>query len=360
MKNILFLAIASMVMFACSKDDVAPLPKEEDNGAVVFELQAINSPVTRRPFYSQDTVQTITRVNVYAFKNNGSGSYLYEKMFTISGWTSGTSSKTYAVPTADKLPLGDYKFIATGQENSDLYVMPSLTVGTTNYNTMSISVAAAGNEFPNEFYSGTASYTISGAGGARIYIPIKRNIAGVLGYFKNVPATYNGTPVRYLRLSITNANTAINLSTGTASVPTGQPLNVINIDLNGQAITNGVYAGIDLSGIGVIKLPNSQLSGSFVIPVTGINMTLGLYDAFGNALKTWQVMNESSETSFDLVANQLFSLGQKVKSGSTDGGTPTPPGPTNDDDMAIDLLVDQQITVQISSSWGVIHNMTIN
>lgn len=361
MKHILFLAIASMVMFACSNDDVAPLPKEEDSSAVVFELQAISKDNnTRRPFYSQDTTQAITRVNVYAFKNDGSGNYLYQKTFTISGWTTGTSSKTYTVPTVDKLPLGDYKFIATGQEASDAYVMPTLTAGTTNYNTVSISVAAAGNEFPNEFYSGTASYTISGAGGARIYIPIKRNVAGVLGYFQNVPATFNGTPVRYLRLSISNANTAVNLSTGTASNPTGTPLNVINIDLNGQTITNGVYTGIDLSGQGVIKLPNSQLSGSFVIPVTGITMTLGLYDVNGNALKTWQVMNEDSETSFDITANQLFALGQKVKTGSTDGGTPTPPGPTNDDDKAIDLLIDQEITVYISASWDVIHNMTIN
>ena len=361
MKHILFLAIASMVMFACSNDDVAPLPKEEDNGAVTFEVQAINKPSnTRRPFYSQDTTQAITRVNVYAFKNDGSGNYLYQKTFTITGWTAGTSSKTYSVPTVDNLPLGDYKFIATGQESSDMYVLPTLTAGTSNYNSVSISVATAGNEFPNEFYSGTASYTIAGAGGARIYIPIKRNVAGVLGYFKNVPAIYNGTPVRFLRLSITNANTAVNLSTGAASAPTGNPLNVINIDLNGQTITNGVYAGIDLTAQGVVKLPNSQLSGSFVIPVTGINMTLGLYDASGNALKTWVVKDESGNTSFDIVANQLFALGQKVQTGNTNGGTPTPPGTTTDDDTAIDLLIDQEITVQISSAWGVIHNMTIN
>lgn len=358
MKNILFLALASMVMFACSNNDGAPLPKEEDSGEIVFEVQTISQPNTRRPFYSQDTTQAVTRVNVYVFKNDGSNNYIYQQTIPIPSWTAGTSMKTYTVPTVNKLPLGDYKFIATGQEASDQYVLPVLTAGTTNYTAVSVSVAAAGNEFPNEFYSGTASYTIAGAGGARIYIPIKRNIAGVLGYFQNVPATYNGTPVRYLRLNITNANTAINLSTGVASAPTGTPLNVINIDLNGQTITNGIYAGIDLTAQGVVKLPNTQLSGNFVIPVTGINMTLGLYDAGGNPLKTWVVKNEDGAASFDVSANQLFALGQKVQIGNTNGGTS--PTPTNDDDSAIDLLIDQEITVHISSAWGVIHNMTIN
>lgn len=358
MKNILFLAIASMVMFACSNDDGASLPKEEDNGEIVFEVQAISKPDTRRPFYSQDTVQAVTRVNVYAFKNDGSGNYIYQQTIPIPSWISGTSMMTYTVPTVNKLPLGDYKFIATGQETSDQYLLSSLTAGTTNYTAVSVSVAAAGNEFPNEFYSGTASYVITGAGGARIYIPIKRNIAGVLGYFQNVPATYNGTPVRYLRLSITDANTSINLATGGASTPTGDPLNVINIDLNGQTITNGIYAGIDLSAQSVVKLPNTQLSGSFVIPVTGISMTLGLYDAAGNALKTWIVKDENDNASFDITANQLFALGQKVQIGNTNGGTS--PTPTTDDDVAIDLLVDQEITVHISAAWGVIHNMTIN
>lgn len=358
MKNILFLALASIVMFACSNNDGTPLPKEEQNGEIVFEVQAISQPSTRRPFYSQDTVQTVTRVNVYAFKNDGTGNYIYQQTIPIPNWTVGTATKTYAVPTINKLPLGDYKFIATGQESSDMYVLSTLTAGTTNYTAASVSVAAAGNEFPNEFYSGTASYNIAGAGGARIYIPIKRNIAGVLGYFQNVPAVYNGTPVRYLRLSITNANTAINLSTGAASAPTGAPLNVINIDLNGQTILNGVYTGVDLSAQGVVKLPNTQLSGSFVIPVTGVNMTLGLYDAGGNALKTWIVKDEANNESFDITANQLFALGQKVQTGNTNGGTS--PTPTTDDDSAIDLLADQEITINISTAWGVIHNMTIN
>lgn len=130
------------------------------------------------------------------------------------------------------------------------------------------------------------------------------------------------------------------------------------MDLSGQAVSNGVYVGNDLSGQGVVKVPNSQLGGSFYMPVSGVSMTLGLYDASGTAIKEWTVSdtNSSGATQFNLMANHFYALGVKGATGSVDGGTPGNPG---DDDAPVDLLTDQNIVITISPAWELIHNLVI-
>ena len=58
--------------------------------------------------------QHVTCVSVYAFMQNGS-TYLHQKTYDITGWTDGTTFKRFAVPDADKLPVGVYKFLAVGR-----------------------------------------------------------------------------------------------------------------------------------------------------------------------------------------------------------------------------------------------------
>ena len=70
------------------------------------------------PVYSQEATQHVTRVSVYAFVQNGS-TYLHQKTYDITGWTDGTTFKRFAVPDADKLPVGVYKFLAVGRDASD-------------------------------------------------------------------------------------------------------------------------------------------------------------------------------------------------------------------------------------------------
>lgn len=108
----------------------------------------------------------------------------------------------------------------------------------------------------------------------------------------------------------------------------------------------------------MVKVPNSQLGGSFYIPVSGVSMTLGLYDASGVAIKEWTVSdtNSSGATQFNLMANHFYSLGVKGATGSVDGGTPGNPG---DDDAPVDLLTDQNIVITISPAWELIHNLVI-
>lgn len=355
MKKLMFLVATSALLFACSESD-DPVPVAQENG-VTFEISAVNDmkdgSATRTPIYSQEATQHVTQVMVHAFKSNGTD-YLYSKSFTISGWTDGTTFKRYAVGDSEKLTQGDYKFLAVGRPASDTYTISTLTADTTPFGSVQASVAASGNE--TEIFSGWSQATVTDQGG-RVSIEMTRAVAGVLGYFKNVPQTINGTTVQFLRLSLTDTNQAVNLSNNTAINGATTSYNLIDIDFTNPAQSVGqyVYTGNDLSGQGVVKVANSQLYGSYLLPVSGVQMTLGLYDAGGNALKTWVVKDSNGDATFNILANHFYSLGMKAQAGNVNGGTPDP----GDDDAPIDLLTDQSIVISISPAWTLIHNLVI-
>ena len=360
MKYLAILAAMSMVMFACSKDDEnAPGAGGNGEASITFGVSAVNELEngmgTRAPLYSQEAVQKVTDVNVYAFKNNGTD-YVYQATYNIPNWTAGTSTKIYQVPSASMAPLGDYKFLAIGRDANDPYTLPALTPAT-KFQDMEATVSASGNE--TEIFSGYTPVLLT-APGTFVNITMVRAVAGVLGYFKNVPAMINGTPVKYLRLSVSNSNQKVNLTTGAGINTTPAAFNIINLDLSGQTVSNNVYTGNDLSEQGVTKLPNSQLAGSFYIPVGSISMTLGLYDASNNPLKTWVVVSLGLPL-FDILPNHFYSLGMKTYAGTTTGdpSLPTNPADPTDDDVAIDLTTDQTIIITIVPNWTLIHYLGI-
>lgn len=357
MKKFMFLAVASALMFACSNDDVPSPGETNEEGAIVFELSAVNNlsngMSTRTPVYSQEATQQVTRVSVYAFMSNGTD-YLYTKTYDISGWSSGTTFKRYAVADADKLPAGTYKFLAVGRDASDMYTVTAPTAAT-KFGEMMASITASGNE--SEIFAGSADAQVLDQGGSRVSIEMTRKVAGILGYFKNVPQTLNGSTVATLRLTASNSNQQVNLTNGVGINTAIASYDIMNIDLTTQAVSNGVYVGNDLSGQGVVKVANSQLGGTFYIPVSGITLTLGLYDASGTVIKQWSVEDSSNSnaTVFNIMANHFYSLGMKAQAGNVNGGT----GDPGDDDAPVDLLTDQNIVITISPAWELIHDLVI-
>lgn len=349
MKNTTMLLVACTILAgSCSKEVLTE--KEFPEGTLRFEVSAENLAQTKGNLYSQEPVHSVADVKVYVFRKSGT-EYLYTKTYSMP-WTAGASFGRYDVPTADMIPAGDYKFLAVGRDASDSFTLPTLTENITVYDNFIASVSAAGME--TEIFSGTYQTTVTSEG-MRIPVTMTRQVAGVLGYFKNVPADIGGTRVKYLRLTISNSNKNVNLTTGTGTGPAGTSHNLIDMDLSGQTVnSDGAFSGNDLSMRGVVKVPYSQLDGTFVIPVAGVTMTLGLYDAAGTPLKTWTVLNDNADNTFNIIANHFYALGTKVAAGSTTG---TPGNPTAD--SPIDLMKDQAITVTISPDWAVIHNMTL-
>lgn len=347
--------MASAFLFACSEsDDPSPVVDNSiPEGSVVFDISAVNklnNGMSRGNVYSQEATQHVTRVSVYAFSNNGSD-YVYTKTYDISGWSDGTTFKRYVVAEGDKLPAGDYKFLAVGRDATDQFTVTSPSAGQ-SYSSMMATIAQSGNE--SEIFSGTTTAQVLDKG-SRVSIEMTRKVAGVLGYFKNVPQILDGKTVTFLRLSASNSNQQVNLTNGVGVNTSPAAYNIIDLNLSGQTVTNGIYTGNNLSAQGVVKVANSQLSGSYFMPVSSVTLTLGLYEANGNVIKTWSVKDTGGVTTFNILANHFYSLGMKVQAGNVNGGTDDP----GDDDDPIDLLTDQNIVITISPAWELIHNLII-
>lgn len=346
------MTVASLMLFACSNDEKFPSDNgKPEDGKVIFEINAINQMdqgVGKKALYSQAATHEVEKVTIFAFVNTNSN-YVYTQTFVVNGWAKGSNFMRFGVPDNQKLPSGDYKFIAVGQDASDNFTLTPLSPAPT-YDNFMASITAAGQE--KEIFSGVAAAIISSEG-VRVNMTITRKVAGILGYFKNVPADINGTAVRYLRVTASNTDNAVDLVTGVGSMPVGTPYNIVNIDMQGQTITSeGIYAGNTIAG--VTKLPNSQLGGGFLLPINSITMSVGLYDTAGIELKKWNVLDNSS-TSINITANHFYSLGRKIDPATTTGN----PSDPNDDDSAIDLLKDQNITVTITPQWTTVHNLVI-
>lgn len=354
MKKFIFLLFVSIAFFACSNDDISS-DNEQTSKGLVFEIAAktqLNTTRAGAPIYSQDASQSVTRVSVHAFKLNGSD-YLFEKTYTITDWTEGTTFKQYEVPETENLPVGDYRFLAVGRDAVDEYQLTTL-LETTTIEDVAASIVDSGDEY--EIFAGTAQAQVSALEGTRVSLTMIRKVAGILGYFTNVPQILNGDTVRYLRLTASAGNKQVNLVSEAGSSP-ADSYHIINIDLNGQDVEDEVYTGNTPSTSGIVKLPNSQLSGAYMIPVDDITLTLGLYNEVGTALKTWEVFDNNS-TSVNILANHFYSLGRKGKPDTTTGEDPDPGSPEDDDD-AIDLLRDQTISITIDPAWNTVHELTI-
>ena len=174
MKKLMFLVAASLFVFAaCSSEDDSSPEVNPENAAITFELSAVNGLTdgigTRMPVYSQEATQHVTRVSVYAFVQNGS-TYLHQKTYDITGWTDGTTFKRFAVPDADKLPVGVYKFLAVGRDASDRFSVTTPTSGNTNYTDMLASIVNSGDE--SEIFAGSADAEVMAQGGTRVSIEI--------------------------------------------------------------------------------------------------------------------------------------------------------------------------------------------
>lgn len=345
---------AALLLGACAENDESKGAKEPQG--IVFELSAVEKLTdgfgTRAPLYSQEAVQAVEVVNVYVFAQSGVD-YLYTKTFPVT-WTKGSTFKRFEIPAGQTLAPGSYKFLAVGRDNDQVnpYNFTNPTP-TTKFDDFSAWITSLANQ-ELELFAGSQIAVIVGTG-ARIPIQMTRQVAGVLGYFKNVPADINGSTVKYLRLTVSNANKMVNLTTGFGSDPGNTAYNIINVDLSTQTVnSNGAYSGNDLTAQGVVKLPNTQLNGAYLIPINGVTMTLGLYDAANVPLKTWSVIDGVSPL-INVLPNHFYALGIKTKTGNTDGGG----GVGSIPDAPIDLMKDQVITITIIPDWTLIHNLGI-
>lgn len=312
-------------------------------------------------------------------------------------------------------PAKYYKFVAVGYNDADEadeqvnpYGEPSLVAGTTTLVAFTTSTEKTGYDI-EELFATQSSEAKKGDAKNQGTLTLTRQVAGMLAYFKNVPATINGKSVAAIRIyanksftqftypattdfngfatsaetsSPTNKHLLMEFMLGTSegSISTGTDADgyyTFNTLSNGNVSDNGssnngkapVAKGYNMPTKLTLEA-NSIFGGRYLIPYDqhyaaqngeGSTLTIELQDADGTALRTLKVKTDQSMSGpatqyfYDIRCNNFYSIGQKYKTDTTD---PDPDGGTDPDDP-IDLSSKSEIVVQINDAWKVLHNMDV-
>lgn len=270
-KNYFLGAAAAFGLFAfssCSSDN-DPISKPElmtGDQVIVLDMQDTDVLSTKsRPLYSTSNkgAEQVTDVQLLVFGiKAGSTQYEYVKKLTaISNWNNTSAEyaygrkKEFKLTGDDKLakstatPAGTgyskYIILAVGQDESNTNAIPApFTIGTANSGYKLVSALAntdwtagatwnvasgAGNGFlttqaiaenapAGEIFSGVSTpIEFTADGGFSTTVLLKRQVAGVMGYFNRIPAEVEtapstNTPVTGIRLVSAAKNTALDLS----------------------------------------------------------------------------------------------------------------------------------------------------
>lgn len=372
------LACGLLTFSACSNDDAFNEDEtnvtagETRNVELTFNFSVNSGEQTRggRPLYSSEALQQVNAMKVYVFKEESGGEYVYSEEINGSNFgfnnstAVGTESHSYTL--TDKLADGKYKFLAVGYEEGYGTTFKGLTMqNTTKLSELLLELNEGQNA--DEVFSGVSdAVTVSATSTSfNVGVELHRVVAGILGYFKNVPYQIEKdgrmVQVKHVLVNVIKKGTSAKLADRTANGVDESKYTIIDIDMSSYTPdeANNWYDVPAKSGA-VATVENSVLQGAYSLPiaaVTGDN-TLEVVltgDDKGTALKTFKVKDgESSE--FAINANHFYSLGQKKTDDGTDGGTPDP---GTDDDDPIDLSKDQIITITVNAEWTDIHDLTI-
>ena len=404
MKNYLYVsAVGAMLLAACSNDDTVPLGGEEavqPGSAITLTVNSSGDGLSTRagrPVNSSEAANNVTAVRLYIYNLSGTdvtNAALAAGTQNPVLWTAGPSDsatpgnnqnhKASQTVKLNKLATnGVYTVVAYGYNTALDY---TITAGTSADDSFIATLPAATNE--SELFAGKATFNVVNGNiqaGTTSEVELRRHVAGLLGYFKNVPILYPNpvsglpTPVAFVRVYASSHATSFTFPSVLNVNGTGNNTKTRVLDLGLSTLITDYLAQVTAAGTNLTKVfsipaistgttatvPNSILKGRFLVPfaqVTGATtFTVQLEDASGTVLKTWDVVNNAltgDKKIYDVRRNYFYSIGQKVKASSIDGGT-TDPGSTDDNDNPIDLSQETVITVTVNDAWDTIYNLGI-
>lgn len=372
------LACGLLTFSACSNDDAFNEDEtnvtagETRNVELTFNFSVNSGEQTRggRPLYSSEALQQVNAMKVYVFKKSGDD-YLYSEEINGGNFgfnnssAQGTESHSYTL--TDKLLDGTYKFLAVGYEEGYGTTFKALTMTENTTKLSDLLLELNDRQNADEVFSGVSDAVTVSATSTSFNVGVKLNrvVAGILGYFKNVPYQIeNGgkmVQVKHVLVNVIKKGTSAKLADRTANGVDGSKYTIIDIDMSSYKKDgdNNWYA-VDAKSGDVATVANSVLQGAYSLPIAAVasSNTLEVVltgDDKSTVLKTFKVKDEES-SEFAINANHFYSLGQKMTNDGTDGGTPDP---GTDDDDPIDLSKDQIITITVNADWSAIHDLTI-
>lgn len=234
-----------------------------------------------------------------------------------------------------------------------------------------------------------------------VRIELTRQVAGMLAYFKNVPATINDQKVDkitveansksdgfYFPGQLYSSNNGLNGIAATGFT-TGTDSDVL-LTFSGLSscktttLDNGaeVYIfGDDETAEGkkykladnmptntsLVCEDNTLFGGRYILPYsahadkpTNSTTLVVKFYASGNEtplatkLVRTQDENTTNKSMYDILRNNFYSIGKKLATDSTDGGDED-----DDEDDPIDLSASDELVVLVNDAWAVIHNMEV-
>lgn len=295
-------------------------------------------------------------------------------------------------------PAKYYKFVAVGYNTTNPYGDLSPENGVTELEEFTTTNSLTGYNVA-ELFATQSSAAKKGDVKNQGTLTLTRQVAGMLAYFKNVPATIDGTDVAAIRIYANKSFTKFtypatdDFNGTTAGSDKDLLMEFIMADISTGKDADGYYTfntlskgsvtntSVSSTNQGVAPLAkdyvqpnnltlveNSIFGGRYLIPYDqhygavsgeGSTLTIELQDVGGTALRTLKVKTDQSMSGpatqyfYDIRCNNFYSIGQKLKTETTDPGDPEDP------DEPIDLSSKSEIVVQINDAWKVLHDMDV-
>lgn len=210
----MLLFLACLATVGCGQEDM-PTPDTPDDSRpqVVLTFSASPGLTTRTQLPGPEYLQHVQTMHLYIFNGTGDDAscVAYEKVdwedVKAPAGGANTVSKNHKVQYKDFAVGQPYTFIAVGLDDCSgaTYGLPSaVTVGTTLKEAK--AVLASGktrNDIAvSELFGGSLVLTPVAAGQITGTIKLDRRVAGVFGYFKNIPMQVKGEKVASLRIEL--------------------------------------------------------------------------------------------------------------------------------------------------------------
>jgi len=411
---------------------------ELQEGEGILKITVSSTDATSRavrPVGSSAAANNVSKVNVYVFKkagtSNGNADYTFDNSISLSNELDGVSGGNGIFTVSDLTGKDDhantsmdnhtdqtksitlkglskgatYKFVAVGYNDTYPYGTLSEPTGGTTLESFIQTTTAKSDYEVEELFAGVSVDCTTNSDKAAFdneaSVTITRQVAGMLGYFKNIPTKIGESVVKYVRVYANKEFTTFKFP---AQLLSNSDFN--GVDANATADKDGKFLVMefDMSDIATnwnegtptgdtytfenwttgkpvesVKAPlatgytapeklqlveNSIFGGRYLIPydqhVDSQTLTVELQDENGEALKTLNVVtdqtqSEATKNAYDIRCNNFYSIGKKLNTDSTDGGDPNPEDP----DEPVDLSGNTDIKVIVNDAWKVLHNMGV-
>ena len=358
-KTFMLLALTALAVASCSKDD---LPGSSGNvtpeGRGIY-LSFSDGADTRSTLQSSEVdYHDVKAVYLYVFEGtDGSATCVYDHTDLNVQWDQEGDISQKQWISVDLTDDKTYTFLAVGVDDKagEVYGFPKNMKGETLSNVVAAYTGTDKAAMATaQLFAGYEEATVTD-GKATVEITLRRKVAGVLAYLKNIPcsvehadANLGEAKVTGLRIKLcSNQNTTMNLwpvSTDGAPVYGSVLLDnsdvLYEVDLAEAGYKpdgDGRYfekAGIDtddlktvdnslLTGAFMIPLENTTTNGTLQIELIGDYTTGGGEEYSGEVVKTYTITNNlDNATDFSIEENKLYSIGKKLSDASTDGDKP--------------------------------------